>query len=213
MRWQAIRPCTEGSGSGIRALVSLALRIFFTILFFISDVAQAQFFSSQIGAASVYTFGGARLTHSCLQPNELDPQLGRPIYSSAERGVHVAVGTERGFMGAIMNPNASHLLLIDRDPKVVLFNQINIALLEIAEDQSAYRVLRQARSAEAWQSAVTEAAMRGHSLSEARTRLLLDPAALEFWRTHVVEEAGFLAFHSFTNERFGGGVHYMRANG
>ena len=80
--------------------------------------------------------------HSFLAPNEQHPAEALPLWKQSPSGLYISVGTERGFMAAGANPNATHLLLVDRDPTVTYFNRINTALLELAENRENYLQLR-----------------------------------------------------------------------
>ena len=75
---------------------------------------------------------------SFLAPNEEYPADAVRILDQAVSGVYLSVGTERGFIGAALASNITHLLLADRDPRVVFFNRINIALLTVAQSREEY---------------------------------------------------------------------------
>lgn len=82
------------------------------------------------------------LETSYVRPNERSPEKAKKILFEAPEGVYVSVGTERGFIGASMAMNTTHLVLVDYDLNVNLFNQLNIFLLKIAVDLNDYRYLR-----------------------------------------------------------------------
>jgi len=84
---------------------------------------------------------------SYVTPNELRPRDARRILRRAPKGAYVSVGTERGFVGAAL-ARSSHLLLVDRDPKVAAYNRYNAALLRLATDQLDYARLRYASRSE-----------------------------------------------------------------
>jgi len=86
-------------------------------------------------------------------PNEGCPAIAIPIFNLNNRGVYLAVGTERGFNGAAL-ASASRLILIDKDPGVVLFNRLNTSLLKLAKDQHHYLSLRS--NPEALKTAIDE---------------------------------------------------------
>jgi hypothetical protein len=77
-----------------------------------------------------------------ITPNETYPALAIPILERSIAGMHISVGTERGFVTASLNPNCTHLLFIDINPVTVLYNRINIALLASAKDYKDYLWLR-----------------------------------------------------------------------
>ncbi len=71
------------------------------------------------------------------------------IFEKVDTGLYVAVGTERGFIGAAI-AKASSLLLVDHDPEVRRFNKINIYLLKIADDRTHYLRLRLELTIDEW---------------------------------------------------------------
>lgn len=119
---------------------------------------------------------------SFVGPNETSQAEGASLLSAAPRGVQVAVGTERGFIGAALNKNATHLLLLDRDLDAVRFNRINIELLRIARSRPDYLSLRFARDRQAWVHAGVPASS---SLSE---------EDFKFWKD-CLAHPDFSSFH------------------
>lgn len=87
-----------------------------------------------------------------VPPNELEPQKARPILKTAGPGIYVSVGTERSFLGFSQAKRADFLLMLDRDPMVVLFNRINVALLKMSTSLKDYLGLRHAQDVNAWSS-------------------------------------------------------------
>lgn len=77
-----------------------------------------------------------------VRPNERNPKKSAFLLKEAPEGVYLSVGTERGFMGATLAPNTSHLLLVDMDPNVHIFNYLNILFLKLAKDRQDYKYLR-----------------------------------------------------------------------
>ena len=75
-------------------------------------------------------------------PNETHPYEGRGVYGSASEGVHVSVGSERGWFGLLLDPKATHLLLADMNATVVRYNRLNIHLFKLARDREEYLWLR-----------------------------------------------------------------------
>ncbi len=90
-----------------------------------------------------------------LVPNELYPRytLDGLRRADATPGAVVSVGTERGFMTFGVMTQATELLLVDYDPRAVLYNQVNIALLAVSSSLEDYLSLRNATSKEQWLSA------------------------------------------------------------
>jgi len=86
---------------------------------------------------------------SFLTPNELNPIDAYPIWRLGETGTYVSVGSERSFIGAASS-DANGLVVIDRDPAVIRFAQINAALLKASLNLSDYRFLRMKADANEW---------------------------------------------------------------
>jgi hypothetical protein len=118
----------------------VTLRIFLISLFLLSAVPA-------VGQTSPFLEG---LTFDEPQtelgtfvvPNEVNPELARPIFDQLPKGAYLSVGTERGFIGAALSPNVDHLVFLDRDPKVILFDKINVELLRLATSREDYVQLR-----------------------------------------------------------------------
>ncbi len=98
------------------------------------------------------------------------------IYSNAEPGAHIYVGTERGFIAIGMSPNASMALLTDVNDRVTKYNLINIALLKMSKDRVDYLELRYSFSPEEWIA-------RGKSsgLTSAEMAIFSDREAIRAW--------------------------------
>ncbi|MBL7716479.1 MAG: hypothetical protein JNL01_13525 [Bdellovibrionales bacterium] len=85
-----------------------------------------------------------------LVANERFPEDALKAYQAAPEGVYISVGTERGFIGAANGGRVSHLLLVDINPNVTIYNRVNISLLKMASDREDYLRLRQERDPEVW---------------------------------------------------------------
>ena len=127
---------------------------------------------------------------SFLVPNEEYPADAISILEKAVPGVYVSVGTERGFIGAALTQAVTHLLLVDRDPRVVLFNRINIALLTVAESQADYLNLRLSSNRQLW---LERAESPG--LSHQFKNLLSDPNCFAWWVSEVRDQEKFSLLH------------------
>lgn len=138
-----------------------------------------------------------REPESFLAPNETSPAEGVSLLSAAPVGVHVAVGTERGFIGAALNGNATHLLLLDRDRDAVRFNQINTELLRVAKNRLDYLGLRFASDRKAWVQAWALASEGSGSGGVERLSRTTGPPTKDdfsFWRRSL-SQPGFDSFH------------------
>jgi len=121
-----------------------------------------------------------------LAPNETKPAEALPILEKSQPGLYIAVGTERGFMGAAAS-QADHLLLVDLDSGIVDFNRINIALLAAAKDLPQYKSLRLNGNLQDW----TRAA---EGLPSEQRALLSNEALHSWWRMRV-RSKDFDSFH------------------
>lgn len=86
-----------------------------------------------------------------VYPNERRPELAESLWRQAGRGVYLSVGSERSFFGAAKT-DATDLIIVDRDPSVLLFAYINRALLKNSRfgDLADYRHLRLEASEAEW---------------------------------------------------------------
>lgn len=140
-----------------------------------------------------------------VRPNERDPQDSIKILRLAPSGIYLSVGSERGFIGTALAQNTSHLLLVDKDPKVYIFNRLNILLLTMAKNLEDYQFLR---------------FHAGHNLIVARARQLnLNFEDIEFLsNVDVFHFLKFLVRNPFfirpisvwaPFSSIGGSIHYM----
>lgn len=161
----------------------------FAILFLVPVLFSPEVSASFLGLPEDFHFSShiSRRDHtSYLSPNEKQNQEQVRIWRSAPPGVHISVGTERGFMGAAINTRATHLLLLDHDENVVLYNRINTALLKAASDLEEYRSLRFSGDFKTWLDAGVD----------------LPGAAWAFWQHHVLQDSKFHDFHSDAPGRY-----------
>lgn len=145
---------------------------------------------------------------SFLGPNERNQADERELLAGAGEGVHVAVGTERGFIGAALNPNASHLLLLDQVQAVVRFNRINVVLLKLAADRREYLSLRLAPSHLEWEAALERATREGSARLSREERELLTEDGFRFWRRSLADPD----FLDFQKKPSGPGAAFGGAN-
>jgi len=123
-------------------------------------------------------------------PNEEYPQNLIPILQEAPGGAYMTVGTERGFIGASLYSGISHLVLMDIDPKAVLFNQMNIALLKMAKDRNHYLHLRLNATQNEWLEAAKKGNLDGETIE-----LLRNVKNANFWFETVRNSRRFERFH------------------
>lgn len=120
------------------------MRLLALILICLTLASRAEAFLNLEGVYSAEANGSRPVNAPgvYVSPNELYPEKAIPLYKQASQGVHLSVGTERGFIGAGLNPNATHLLLVDNNPLAVRFNWMNIGFLQLAKDREDYLHLR-----------------------------------------------------------------------
>jgi hypothetical protein len=87
---------------------------------------------------------------SYIIPNELNPSQQAAHIKDAPAGVYVTVGTERALFAAIVSPNIESLFIIDKDPTVIRFHQINTKLLAASRDRQHYLESRKYVSCSDW---------------------------------------------------------------
>lgn len=158
------------------------------------------------GRLAIYENGPYRADF--LAPNELNPENQLPILENAPQGIHISVGTERGFIGAAMNPSSTGLILVDRDAAVVRYNAINIALLELAENRAEYVDLRLNLDHSHWQE-LAEARYRDGRLSEFAHKILTAQEHYLFFRETIRKvNSTFYFLHKNGKER----THFVKAH-
>lgn len=124
-----------------------------------------------------------------IAPNEEYPGRLAPTLTSSPPGAYIAVGTERGFIGAALTPAASHLILADMDPNVTLYNRINILLLKIAGPHRAdYLRLRLQPQLVEWELSAQRVSLSATDVQFLRNHF-------QTWKTNVVNNYAFRAFH------------------
>lgn len=130
-------------------------------------------------------------TGTYFVPNERNPALAQPVLRDAPAGAYVTVGTVRGFIGAASAPRVTHLFLLDMDPRVVFYNQIEIALLRASANRADYLRLRHFVTFEQW-----SARLRAAGLSVGMRNIVADRAAFDWWTRNVRDNPQFDGFHA-----------------
>lgn len=100
---------------------------------------------------------------SFVTPNELSPELFLSTLENAKVGVYLTVGTERSFMGLAMAKNVSHLLVIDYNGYVIMYNQSTRALLIAADSPEEFRKFKFAKDYSTWIIAKEKLAQKGYA--------------------------------------------------
>lgn len=131
-----------------------------------------------------------------VAPNEEFPDDAKALLRRAPEGIYLSVGTERAFMGFAMADRASHLMIVDADPKVIRFANINIALLAMSESLDEYRALRFAESHKIWSKKIKDLNLPKEAFSN------MDAEGFEFWSENINREA-FNSFHSTEDDANG----------
>jgi hypothetical protein len=141
-----------------------------------------------------------------LPPNETHPRDARPLFQrfqAAGAQLYLAVGTDRGLMGAIM-ARARAVLHMDVDAAVCRFNRINAALLRKAPNRDAY--VRMRNDPSSWNKSLQnprELEVLGHLYN------------INFWQSKVVGKSwnGFYEAPRSARSKFVGGVNYCIDDG
>ena len=120
---------------------------------------------------------------SYFGPNETYPHRMRAITKDAPEGIYLGVGTERCLMAAVLNPQIKFLILADHDPRIVLYNQINGALLRLASHRAHYRRLRLEASFLEWQEALS--LKDPQEVDSDDSEILGSPFAFNWWVSAV----------------------------
>ena len=132
-----------------RIITHIALLVSLTVLSPLQATAQ-NYFSHIRDLQNKITLGSTEPDFNVFViSTEMIIGRARPIIEKAPQGLYVTVGSERGFRGASMAPNTTHLLLLDISPAIIRFNRINTELLK-APNLSEYKRLRWTSSAEEW---------------------------------------------------------------
>jgi hypothetical protein len=127
-----------------------------------------------------------------LPPNEQHPAVALPIWQQSNHQTYVSVGTERSFIGAAVT-GASALVVVDYDPNVVKFAEINRALLATSRSREDYLALRLTAPAAVWQE-------RAAALSPEDAKALRQ--SWDFWDKNVRQNTGAwsAAFEHFNTQ-------------
>jgi hypothetical protein len=188
--------------------------IIYLIIFLVNSIiyatAMANFLKIDLPQTSSYE---ALSSLHFIDPNEQHPVEMLPLLEASAPGVHIALGTERGFIGGALNPNATHLLLIDGDSEIVRYNRINIALLEVARNRQEYLRLRLATTHEPWIQIVSELIEKDSISQEARD-ILADKGLWQWWHTvrHAPRNVGLDILENEDKARQKGVTDFMGAN-
>lgn len=142
-------------------------------------------------------------------PNETYPQDARPYYAKASKGWHIALGSERGFIGFAVNANATGLALADMDAGVLLFNRMNVALLRLAKDREHFLAIR--KNARLWSHAISLSA----ELTAEDRELLNRIDVQRWWMENVQSDETFSYLTDPRNissdeSKWFGGVNYLK---
>lgn len=92
-----------------------------------------------------------------LMPNEFNPRAVIPHFKQQEGGWHLCAGTERLFSNAALCPYPREGFIgIDIDSHVKAYNDFNIFLLTVSQDQQQYSQLAEQPASDQWQERVSQ---------------------------------------------------------
>ena len=129
---------------------------------------------------------------SFLDPNEKHPVDALPVLAGIKSGAYISVGSERCFMMGAMLENITSLICADNDPKIVVYNLINMTLLRFAKNREHYISLRLVDSLNSWRTQVAGSSR----LTPSEQALLSDEVIFDFWNKNVRENIMFSYFHT-----------------
>ncbi len=108
---------------------------------------------------------------SYLIPNESNPEALTPALKEAPSGIYLTVGTERSFFGAVLAKNITHLLVVDLDPQVKAYNEINRAFLIYSDTPKILAFMKFTRNFDEWLIAKDDLIQRGYHLEASALNL------------------------------------------
>ncbi len=177
--------------------VRLVYLLTFAVLPFISNQALANrcetlFFDQSLQSDRLTSVPAPGKGNGFIVPNEKNIGGVRSTFAEAPTGIYVSVGTERGFMGAALTGKATKaLVLVDLDPRVLLFNLLNKSLLELALDRQDYLEMRLRSSFET----IAIRAKTSASLSSEGREILSNPENWTWWTSNVQKHVEWREFH------------------
>ncbi len=130
-------------------------------------------------------------TESFLHPTEHNPIDSMPVIKDTPAGAYVSVGFERSFIGAALAPNADHLVILDRDPRVIAMANFNAGLLALAKNRVDYMELRMIATGEEIAARAKES-----KIASDYAKALADPHLFTYFKRVI--RNGSHHFHSFS---------------
>jgi len=113
---------------------NILILLFWSLSAGLSTSAADGFLDGFHELASPYTADPKFPSTKYVSPNELNPELAKPILAKSIPGVYVTVGTERAFIAGGLSPTAEQIVVLDYNPNITIYNNINIELLKASYD-------------------------------------------------------------------------------
>ncbi len=134
----------------------------------------------------------ANLGPGFIVPNERDIGIHKDLFAKMAEGIYLTVGTERGLMSsALANGKIKALIQVDLDPKVVLYNRVNRALLAGAKNREDYLRLRLKSTHADWLQLIAQS----KELSGEDRQALADLKNWQWWQEKVQTLPDWNRFH------------------
>ena len=119
-----------------------------------------------------------------IAPNERRPYEMKPLIESAPEGLYIGLGSERTWFALGHGEKWRGAILIDQNPNVAIYNQINLALLRVSENFTDYLRLRTSSDHRLWLEKITPSS----NMKALDRSALSDPRAFGFWRHCLLHE-------------------------
>lgn len=149
-------------------------------------------FDSRLKSDQVNDFNFAMTGPGFIVPNEHHLGKHSEVFAGLSEGIYLTVGSERGLMSSgLAKGKIKALIQVDLDPKIVVFNRVNRALLAISKDREEYLSLRLSGSHADWVRKLE----RQNDVSIEDRETLLNVKNWQWWNEKVQSISSWNAFH------------------
>jgi len=174
-----------------KALISL----FFVFVNFSAHAAlrcEELWLDARLRSDQVENIPAHSLGPGFIVPNEQHLGIHKETFAKLSEGIYLTVGTERGLMSsALSGGKIKALIQVDLDPKVVIFNRINRALLAVSKSREHYLRLRLESSHSDWLMLLEKT----KNLSNEDREILSRAEAWLWWKDQVQSLSDWQKFH------------------
>jgi len=153
---------------------------------------EVLFFDARLRSDSIEDIQNFDAGPGFIVPNEHQLGKHRETFAQFSEGIYLTVGTERGLVSsAFTNGKIKALIQVDRDPKVVLFNRVNRALLAASKSREHYLNLRLKSTYADWLKLLEHS----NDLSTEDRGILANRQAWQWWQDKVQNLTDWKKFH------------------